>query len=113
MRKGFWLLRGLKIALIVVIVIAVVGWIVMSLWNWLLPPLFGWPAIGYAQAIGIFVLSKLLLGGWRGGHGHGFGWRQRMIARWERMSPEERERFRAGLRGRCGNWRDHSTPAND
>ena len=26
----------------------------------------------------------------------------RMKERWERMTPEEREKFRAGFRGRCG-----------
>jgi hypothetical protein len=25
-----------------------------------------------------------------------------MMMRWEEMTPEEREKFRAGMRGRCG-----------
>jgi len=29
-------------------------------------------------------------------------WRQRMMERWEQMTPEEREKFRAGMRARCG-----------
>ena len=99
--RRFWVLRGLKFVLFAILLLAVLGAVVMSLWNWLLPALFGWPAISFAQAIGVLVLSKLLFGGFRG-HGHGFGWRQRMIERWEKMSPEERERFRAGMRGRCG-----------
>ena len=28
--------------------------------------------------------------------------RRRMAERWERMTPEERERFRQGMRARCG-----------
>ena len=28
--------------------------------------------------------------------------RRRMAERWEHMTPEERERFRQGMRGRCG-----------
>jgi hypothetical protein len=100
--RRFWFLRGLKFLVFAVIAVAVLGCVVMSLWNWLLPPLFGWPALGYGQALGLFVLSRLLLGSWRGGHGHGFGWRQRMMERWDKMTPEERERFRAGMRGRCG-----------
>ena len=99
--RRFWILRGLKFVLFAIVLLAVLGAVVMSLWNWLLPALFGWPAISFAQAIGVLVLSKLLFGGFRGS-GHGFGWRQRMIERWEKMSPEERERFRAGMRGRCG-----------
>jgi hypothetical protein len=29
-------------------------------------------------------------------------WRHRMKERWERMTPEEREKFRQTVRGRCG-----------
>jgi hypothetical protein len=71
--RRFWFLRGLKFLVFGVIAVAVLGCVVMSLWNWLLPPLFGWPALGYGQALGLFVLSRLLLGSWRGGRGHGFG----------------------------------------
>jgi hypothetical protein len=28
--------------------------------------------------------------------------RRRMMDRWDKMSPEERAKFRAGMRGRCG-----------
>ena len=28
--------------------------------------------------------------------------RRRMAERWSHMTPEERERFRQGMRGRCG-----------
>ena len=52
----------------------------------------------FAEAIGLFVLAKLLFGGFRGGVGPGHYWRRRMHERWEQMSPEARERFRAGMR---------------
>jgi hypothetical protein len=100
--RGRWLLRGLKIASIVVVAIAAVGAAVMLLWNALLPSLFGWSAITFWQAVGLLVLSRILIGGLRGGWGHGGYWRARMAARWERMSEEERAQFRAGLRHRCG-----------
>ena len=29
-------------------------------------------------------------------------WRRRMHERWEHMTPEEREKFRQGVRERCG-----------
>jgi hypothetical protein len=80
--------------------------VVMALWNWLLPPLFGLHQITFWQALGILVLCRLLFGGW-GRHG-GFRpnfrhrMRERWASRWERMTPEERERFRQGMRGRCG-----------
>jgi hypothetical protein len=76
--------------------------VVMSLWNWLVPALFAGPAITYWQALGLLVLSKILLGGLRMGPGRGGHWRRRMRERWEHMSPEERETFRQNMRGRCG-----------
>lgn len=82
--------------------IVIGGVIVMQLWNWLLPALFGLHQITFWQALGILVLSRILFGGW-GGHGHSRrGFRGRMAARWENMTPEERERFRQGMHGRCG-----------
>ena len=53
------------------------------------------------QAVGLLVLCRLLFGGLRG---HGWHGRAGMLERWEQMTPEERERLRTGLRGRCGPW---------
>ncbi len=38
------------------------GYVIMSLWNWLMPELFGLPELRYWQAVGLFVLIKLLFG---------------------------------------------------
>jgi hypothetical protein len=100
--RNIRIVRALKIMVLVAIAVAVFGWIVMSLWNWLMPALFGWSPIGFWQALGIFILSKILFGGFRGGWGHGRHWRRRMMERWEQMTPEEREKFRKGLQGCCG-----------
>jgi hypothetical protein len=104
--KRFWLIRALKCVVLVAAVIAVVGWVVMSLWNALLPALFGWPSLGFVQATGLLILCRLLFGGLRGhgGFGGGMHWRRHMQERWEKMTPEEREKMRSGLRGRCGPW---------
>lgn len=78
------------------------GEIVMLLWNWLLPMLFGWRLITFWQAVGILALCRILFGG-LGSHGPGrSNFRRRMAERRERMTPEERERFRQGIRGACG-----------
>jgi len=78
------------------------GWAVMHLWNWLLPPLFGWHVITFWQALALLVLSRILLGNW-GGHGPRPHFRRRMWERrWEKMTPEEREKFRQRWGGRCG-----------
>lgn len=101
--------RFLKIVLMVVLfaplLIALLGFVVMSLWNWLTPTLFGWHPITFWQAVGILILSKILFGGLRGGSGrHNMSWRNRMKERWEHMTPEEREKFRQGMGGRCGSF---------
>ena len=62
MRKSWWL-HGLKFVLFVVAAVLVLGAVVMGLWNWLMPDLFGWRTIGLWQAIGLLVLSRILLGG--------------------------------------------------
>ena len=78
------------------------GEIVLHLWNWLLPPLFGWGQITFWQALGMLLLCRILFGG-RGWHGPGrSNYRRRMAERWERMTPEERERLRQSWRGRWG-----------
>jgi hypothetical protein len=107
----YWVARGLKIVLFVVLVAAAAGFVVMSLWNWLMPPLFGWRELGFWQALGLLILSRLLLGGWRGRWGYGMHWRQRMAARWEQMTPDEREKFRQGMRARCGHFGGPSSEA--
>jgi hypothetical protein len=82
--------------------VAVAGLVVMGLWNWLTPDLFGWKPIGYLQALGLLVLSRILFGGFRG-HGHPGSIHDRMTARLERMTPEQRERLKTGMRSKwCG-----------
>jgi hypothetical protein len=99
--------RIIKIVLLVLIAAAVFSFAVMRLWNWLMPGLFGLHIITYWQALGVLVLSKILFGGFRGRPHFGPRWRHRMMERWEQMTPEEREKFRQGMRGRCG----HFSPA--
>ena len=78
------------------------GEIVKHLWNWLLPQLFGWPEITFWQALGLLALCRILFGG-LGCAGPGrSGARRRMDERYAHMTPEERERFRQGVRERWG-----------
>ena len=78
------------------------GMIVMLLWNWLAPALFGLRLITFWQALGLLVLCRILFGGF-GCHGaRRSKSRRRMAERWEQMTPEERDRFREGMRARCG-----------
>ena len=103
MRKK-WIIRGSKIAFFAVIAVAVFGEAVTQLWNWLMPNLFGWHPIGFWQALGLLVLSRIFFGGFRGTSRHGMHWRGRMLNRWQQMTPEQRDKFRQGMRGRCGQF---------
>jgi hypothetical protein len=98
--NGLRFRKAVGFAVVGALVITALGFVVMSLWNALLPPLFGTRAIHFWQALGLLVLSRILFGGFHRRHGFPFRHRQRMIQRWERMTPEEREKFKQGFRGR-------------
>lgn len=93
--------RAVKFLLLAAVAIAVFGAVVMNLWNWLMPALFGFPLISFGQALGLLVLSRILFGR-LGGPGRSMRWRHRMTERWNQMTPEEREKFMEGMKGRCG-----------
>lgn len=99
--RMWWLSRKLRFVVIIAVIAGIAGAAVMLLWNAVLPGLFGWHEIGYLQALGLLVLSRILFGRF-GRPGGPWGWRHRMMERWSQMTPEEREKFRAGFRGRCG-----------
>src|SRR5947209_5339200 len=101
--------RILKFAVMAVLFVTLLGFFVMRLWNWLTPALFGWHVITFWQALGILILSKILFGGFRGRSGPPFFWRRGMMERWAQMTPEEREKWRESMRGRCGSFGAPST----
>ncbi len=101
MRRKRILLAPLAI-LGILLFIAIGTEVVLQLWNWLLPSLFGLRQITFWQALGLLALCRILFGGFGR---HGFprpGLRGRLRERWDAMTPEERERFRQGMRGPCG-----------
>jgi hypothetical protein len=109
--KRSWFFRGLTMLAFAAAFLAALGYVVMSLWNAVLPAVAGVHAITFLQAVGLLVLSRILFGGLRGRRLRGWHWRGRMQARWQQMTPEEREHFRS----RMGSWphcrqRDSSTP---
>jgi hypothetical protein len=110
--KRHRVLRIMKFAIFGIAFFTLFTFVVMQLWNWLTPALFGWHAITFWQALGLLLLCKILFGGFRGGPGgrHWY-WRRRMMERWEHMTPEEREKFRQTMRGRCGSFGAQTTEA--
>lgn len=113
--------KGLKIAGFIVLGAACVtalGFAVMLLWNWLVPELFNGPVITFWQALGLFILCKILFGGFMKDHEKKNNWKRRkweqMQARMEHLSPEEKEKLKSHF-DRCGwgrRWdRSEETPA--
>ena len=101
MRRKWVYIAPLAI-LALLLFIALGGEVVRLLWNWLLPPLFGWRQITFWQALALLALCRILFGG-LGMHGPArSNVRRRVAERWAKMTPEERERFRQGMRERCG-----------
>ena len=98
--RRFGMLKVLKIVVFVALALLAFGFVTEHLWNWLMPAIFGLKAITFVQALGLVVLSKILLGGFhKHGGGGPRGWKRHMEERWGHMSPEERERLRAGMSG--------------
>lgn len=114
------------IALLFIAGLFLLPYIVMLLWNGILPEVIGVKTITYWQAVGIFILCKLLFGGFKGGGNHHHkkhkmikkhfknccnnndnksSMKEALRDKFMNMSDEERENFRQKwkdrFRGRC------------
>jgi hypothetical protein len=116
-----WFLKGIAMLVFFCLFAIAFGWLAMWLWNQLVPPIFHGPVLTYWQTVGLLVLARMFVGGWGGHHHHHHKkhWHQRQWrARWqekmEKMSPEEREKFRTKMRRRCGwdfdSWEHQGNP---
>jgi|SRR5882724_11853049 len=109
MKKNFSASKFFKILFFAIIFLGGFSAIVMLLWNNILAGVLHVSMINFWQALGIFVLSKILFGGFHGGpwgrHQH---WKHNMRQRWANMTPEEREKFKQELKNRCspGRFKD-------
>jgi Ca2+/H+ antiporter, TMEM165/GDT1 family len=101
--RNFWIKRAIFIPIAIAAGVFIFGTVVMYLWNAIIPAVLGLGVITFWQAIGILVLSKILFGGFRGGHGHHnfHGHGREMREKWMHLTPEEREKMKAEWRGRC------------
>ena len=111
MKHRYWWMKGLGVLAVIVVAGTVFGWLVTALWNWLMPALFGLGTITFWQALGLFLLGRILFGGFRG-----FGGRHRrhhrMHERWEQMTHEQRESFSRGLKQGC-RWNRRKSATDD
>ena len=74
------ILKGVALVALGIGLFVLATFVFMRVWNWLVPNTFNGPRLGFAQALGLLFLSRMLVGGF--GHGGGFGqghhggWRQ-------------------------------------
>ncbi len=114
MKNFFYKGRFIFIPLGVAAFLSLAGLAVMLLWNNLLPDILFVNTITFWQAVGIFLLCKILFGFGRGGRGGGPGWmKHRMQEKFKNMTPEQREAFKQKMRDRaCGPWGRHRCDNN-
>ncbi|NDV14419.1 hypothetical protein GO009_00145 [Muricauda sp. TY007] len=74
-----------------ILIFLLANYLLMRLWNWLMPELFGVGTVTYWQALGIFVLAKLLFGFGGGGGGKSKG------------KSSHKKKIKSS--NKCGSWR--------
>jgi hypothetical protein len=121
MKRKIWAspYRFIFIPVIAAVFLSLISFIVMQLWNNLLPAILHVGAITFWQAMGIFILCKILFGFGRPGRfAGGAPWmRGRMAERFKNMSPEEQARFKEQFGDRMcrnrGPWGRHEWAKDD
>lgn len=116
--KKHYILKGFKYGIFFLGMVALGALATMLLWNWLAPAVFGLGTITWIQALGLLALSRILFGNWGGGGKHHRGkrshrkemWKKRWQERMEKMTPEERDRWKEKFssRGRKCGWMDEA-----
>lgn len=110
--KTWWLARTGKLLGILALGIVALGFVVMLLWNAIVPDLFQGSTLTFPQAVGLLLLSHILLRGWgpwryAGGWRHD-RWKHRFEEKLASLSPEDQEKFKEEWRRKCG-WTPEST----
>jgi hypothetical protein len=91
---------GVRFILFGIVFVGVMGLLVTALWNALMPAILGVRAIGFWQALGLLLLSRILFG--RFGHwGHRMR-KARFVRGWKDLTPAERQRFCHAMDARRG-----------
>jgi Ca2+/H+ antiporter, TMEM165/GDT1 family len=99
--------RFLLFLLFIFAVIVPLGFIIMALWNNILAVIIPVTMINFWQALGIFLLSRILFGGFPGkpgwvGHGRRRHEMAEMRNKWFNLSQEEKTQFKQDLQNRFG-----------
>ena len=100
--NSFRAAKAIKVLLCITVFVLVAGFVVKGLWNALMPEIFGLHALTFWQALGLLAARKASI---RRLPSALRRWQRNLaetvcVRRWEKMTPEEREKFRDGMR--CG-----------
>ncbi|MDX2171657.1 MAG: hypothetical protein SFY56_00960 [Bacteroidota bacterium] len=103
-----WKGRGFFFFLFFIAALFGLGAIITYLWNAILPQLIHVSEITYWQSLGLFVLCRILFGGFRFGGGRGYAknnsaWREK----YSNMSEEEKAALKTKWKERCGPWKEN------
>lgn len=103
-----------RILIKVLIAIGIFALVTMWLWNALIPDIFGLPEIGYFQALGLLILTRLFFGGFGVlrdmSHFMAHREREAIFDSWHSMSAGQRAEYLARARSRHGR---SSVPSSD
>lgn len=104
-KSNNWKIRKLFKGLFMLCLLFLLPFIIMNLWNAILPEVLNAAVITYWQALGLFILSRILFGGFRcggpgRGRGPGFG-RAGIKEKFMNMTDEEKVAFKQRWKDRC------------
>jgi hypothetical protein len=107
LRNERYFVRRFPFPILIIGAVFLFGWIVMLLWNAILPQVTSVKELSYWQAVGLLVLSRILVGGFGRGpggwrrhrppFGMGANWREK----WDQMNDEERKQFVTEWKRKC------------
>lgn len=99
--------KKIMFGVFMLVLLLIIPIVVMLLWNAILPDLLSVNSINYLQAFGLFVLCRILFGGFRFGPRVGRNGKRPPFAKrafrekFMDMSEEEKATFKEGFRNRC------------
>lgn len=98
-------LKFLAFLALAAVFLLVLGQVIMYLWNEILVKATGVKSLNFWEALGLFVLARILFGGFRFGQ-HRKDWKQKRKAKWKEkwinMNEDEKAAFQQKWKDRCG-----------
>lgn len=102
-KRGFKIAGMVLLGIIGAVALAFLfGIVIRELWNWLMPAIFNLGKIDYWQAVGLFILGKLLFGGFGHGGGGNRGKMKKPGPKYKKYWKEEGQAAYEAWMAKCG-----------